>query len=195
MKKAIALTFLLLVPLMFGEARADTKKTFNGSVTGTLIDTLRVSFSLTNPMTMRHASSAWNHMVGVIKVPGFTGVNTVDSLGKRDTAIITLLATGLGGLRVDTIQTDTLVVLRGRPEITYNISNLGVIATHYSLDSGVVAKDSGTWHSTLALPANDHFSLFLDVLTFDIYMTDSVITTNDTVTYNVSYFFELIKED
>lgn len=206
MKRAVGLGVLLLV-LMFstGQSEQFRSKLLTGSVTGTdASSTDSLSFFGEN-MLMRSADATWDRLVGIVKVSRLViaaGGSAIDSLGKRDTAIVTLKAIGLDGLRIDTLQTDTLVVVRGWGDIKYDLDRYAqtIATTHYTFDStGTItaSADADTVryvNSNTTVVATPRFAFLLDHLVLDFHYIDSVRTTGDSVTYFAQWQFELIDE-
>ena len=194
---------LLIIASVSGEANRKTQ--FSGSQSGTWAnDVDSISFSLTGSNRMFFANSSadrdatWDRLVGIFDINNHVAVKARDSLGKRDTVIVTLKALGQNGLRIDTLQTDTLVIIRDRSEIKYNLTNFveSITTTHFALDSaGILMTDSAaTVNTTSSVVTTNRFFLELNQLTFDIHMIDSVMTTNDTVTFQAQWFMEFIDE-
>lgn len=204
MKRLIGALILGLLVIASVSGQANRKTIFSGTESGTWAnDQDSISFSLTGSNRMFFSNSSadrdatWDRLVGIFDIANHVAVKARDSLGKRDTVIVTLLAKGQGGLRIDTLQTDTLVVIRDKSEIKYDLTNFvqSITTTQFALDSGGVAADSGTTvNTTSVVVSTNRFFLELNQLTFDIHMIDSVMTTNDTVTFQAQWFMEFIDE-
>ena len=200
--KRVFIVGLVLLALVSASSYAEQFKSVlvNGSTTGTdASSTDSLSFTAAN-MIILDPIATWDRLYGIVKVTPLiiaAGGSAIDSLGKRDTCYVTLKAIGLGGLRIDTLQVDTLVVVRDRGDIKYNFDRYvqTTTTTQFALDSGGVASDSGTTVNTVqTVTSVPRFAFDLDHLTIDFHYTDSVRTTGDSVIFSAQWLFELIDE-
>jgi hypothetical protein len=199
MKKLFGIIAVCVLCMSMASAEQFKSLSLNGSVTGLMDNsTDSVSFSGAN-MLILDASATWDYLVGVVDVSQLAEAGAVgDSINLRDTAIVTLKTSGLGGLRIDTLSVDTLVILRDRGEIKYSFDRYVQTSTttSYSLDSGGVATDSGWFVNTnTVITSVPRFALNLDHLVLDFHIIDSAMGSNDSATYSARWLFELIDEN
>jgi len=118
----------LIGAMMFSvSGEAFKKRLFGGTHTGTWDNGLdSISFTLTESERVKFEdnTATWDRIVGIFDIENHIPVSSIDSLGKRDTAIVTLKCIGLTDLRIDTLQIDTLVGIRDKSEIKYNFTSL-----------------------------------------------------------------------
>lgn len=204
MKKLLGLILMVTVIGASVSGEAARKTDFSGSQTqhwANDVDSISFTLSGANKMFFSNISAdraaAWDKVVGIFNAVALVPFDAIDSLGKRDTVIVTLKAIGMNDLRIDTLQTDTLVVIREKSEIKYDFTNFiqNTVTTHFALDSGGVASDSGTTvNTTTIVTTTNRFAFELSYLTLDVYWVDSVISTNDSVTAQIQWFMEFIDE-
>lgn len=201
---------LFLVAILIGASasvwgEANRKTQFRGTQGGTWAnDVDSISFTLTGANRMFFSNTSadrdatWDKVVGIFDIANHVPVKARDSLGKRDSVIVTLKAVGFGDVRIDTLQTDTLVIIRDKSEIKYDLTNFveSITTTQFPVDSGgvVITDSASTVNTTSVLVTTNRFFLELSYLTFDVHMIDSVMTTNDTVTFQAQWFMEFIDE-
>jgi len=179
------------------------KRLFGGAHTGTWANGVdSISFTLTEEERIKFEDNeaTWDRMVGVFDIENHVPVSSIDSLGKRDTVIVTLKSVGLDDLRIDTLQVDTLVGIRDRSEIKYNFTNLITRVEHYGLDMGDIKEliDDGQGASpgghTTVIRLDRRFSFELEYLTFDVHLIDSVMGADDTAIFKILWFIEFVDE-
>lgn len=205
MKKLMGLVLIaaLIATSVPGEAARKTE--FSGQQGATWAnsqDSISLTLTGANRMYFSRLSAdrnaTWDKLVGIFDIPALVPVKARDSLGKRDTVIVTLKAVGLNDLRIDTLQTDTLVIIRDKSEIKYDLTNFvqSITTTQFALDSaGASGTDSmSTINTTSVVVSTNRFFLELSYLTFDVHLIDSVMTTNDTVTFVINWAMEFIDE-
>lgn len=207
MKKLLGLGLIAVLITASVSSEAFRKRTFSGQQGATWandVDSISLTLVGDNRMFFSRAAAdrvaTWDRVVGIFDIPALVPVSAIDSLGKRDTVIVTLKAVGLNDLRIDTLQTDTLVVIRGKSELKYDLTNFveSVSTTQFALDSGgmiiAVTDSASTVNTTSVVTTTNRFSFELTYLTFDVHIIDSVMGVNDTATFVVNWAMEFIDE-
>lgn len=182
MKKAIALTALLLVPLVV-MAGPKAVKDFTGSKTITLIgadrDTVNVNVQVSDIIN----EYIWDRMLGVIRIPNLT-VDDDTAVGNIDTCIVIMQM--VAGHRRDTLSVDT-VFPGDSGYLKYDFYR-----QDQTLDT---LKDSaGVVNNAVYYENVDWLSLALDQMEFNVVFADSA-GSEDTTGVTLEYWFRFFDED